>query len=63
MGYKLPFDRHDWVVDRCGKEYTYIIDFYNGGGGLSYFMDIRPKPTLEGIYDRVRMFLRTGTFQ
>ena len=20
LGYKLPFDRHDWVVDRCGKE-------------------------------------------
>ena len=20
MGYKLPFDRHDWVVDRCGQD-------------------------------------------
>ena len=20
LGYKLPFDRHDWLVDRCGKE-------------------------------------------
>jgi cytochrome c heme-lyase len=20
LGYKLPFDRHDWVVDRCGYE-------------------------------------------
>ncbi len=20
LGYKLPFDRHDWVVDRCGTE-------------------------------------------
>jgi hypothetical protein len=20
MGYAPPFDRHDWVVDRCGKE-------------------------------------------
>ena len=19
MGYGLPFDRHDWIVDRCGK--------------------------------------------
>jgi cytochrome c heme-lyase len=19
LGYKLPFDRHDWLVDRCGK--------------------------------------------
>ncbi|RKP37071.1 cytochrome c/c1 heme-lyase [Dimargaris cristalligena] len=30
IGYKLPFDRHDWVVDRCGQEVTYIIDFYSG---------------------------------
>lgn len=20
LGYKLPFDRHDWIVDRCGEE-------------------------------------------
>lgn len=20
LGYKLPFDRHDWIVDRCGQE-------------------------------------------
>lgn len=29
LGYRLPFDRHDWVVDRCGKEVRYVIDFYN----------------------------------
>ena len=23
LGYKLPFDRHDWVVDRCGREVRY----------------------------------------
>ncbi len=23
-----PFDRHDWVVDRCGSEVRYVIDFY-----------------------------------
>jgi cytochrome c heme-lyase len=23
-----PFDRHDWVVDRCGKEVRYVIDYY-----------------------------------
>lgn len=31
MGYELPFDRHDWIVDRCGKEVRYIIDYYDGG--------------------------------
>ncbi len=24
LGYALPFDRHDWIVDRCGKEVRYI---------------------------------------
>lgn len=24
----IPFDRHDWTVDRCGKEIRYIIDYY-----------------------------------
>ena len=23
IGYQLPFDRHDWVVDRCGKKVTF----------------------------------------
>ncbi|KAL4785738.1 cytochrome c/c1 heme-lyase [Aspergillus varians] len=43
MGYQLPFDRHDWVVERCGGERVeYVIDFYQGksvgannGGGLA----------------------------
>ena len=40
LGYQAPFDRHDWVVDRCGVRVEYVIDFYagrgaaaNGGGG------------------------------
>ena len=28
VGGQRPFDRHDWVVDRCGEEVRYIIDFY-----------------------------------
>ena len=28
LGYTPPFDRHDWYIDRCGKEVRYIIDFY-----------------------------------
>ncbi|KAJ5907830.1 hypothetical protein N7495_000512 [Penicillium taxi] len=31
LGYQLPFDRHDWVVERCGGEHVeYVIDFYQG---------------------------------
>jgi cytochrome c heme-lyase len=29
FGYKLPFDRHDWIIDRSGKDVRYVIDFYN----------------------------------
>ena len=30
----LPFDRHDWVVDRCGKEVKYTIDYYSTGARI-----------------------------
>ncbi|KAJ5105430.1 hypothetical protein NUU61_002777 [Penicillium alfredii] len=31
LGYQLPFDRHDWVVERCsGEKVEYVIDFYQG---------------------------------
>ncbi len=25
LGYKLPFDRHDWIVDRCGTPVRYVL--------------------------------------
>ena len=45
LGYESPFDRHDWVVERCeGAPVEYVIDFYKGkGGGLSFYLDVRPK--------------------
>ena len=55
VGYQSPFDRHDWIVERCGGEKVeYVIDFYSGkddgvgfggGGGknLSFHLDVRPK--------------------
>ena len=54
-GYQTPFDRHDWVVERCGGEKVeYVIDFYQGksttgndkrglGGELNFYLDVRPK--------------------
>lgn len=44
LGYEKPFDRHDWIIDRCGTEVEYVIDFYGGNGeGASFFLDVRPK--------------------
>ncbi|CAG8546442.1 12439_t:CDS:2 [Acaulospora morrowiae] len=65
LGYKLPFDRHDWVIDRCGKRVTYVIDFYAGQPNpefpqnVSFYLDVRPALTLEGVLDRFRRFLRS----
>ncbi|KAK3820742.1 MAG: cytochrome c/c1 heme-lyase [Linnemannia elongata] len=63
MGYTLPFDRHDWVVDRCGKQVTYIIDFYSGQPdprypeAPSFYLDVRPKLTAEGAWQRFKKFM------
>ncbi|KAF9407688.1 Cytochrome c1 heme lyase [Podila epigama] len=63
MGYTLPFDRHDWVVDRCGKQVTYIIDFYSGQPdprypeAPSFYLDVRPKLTFEGAWQRFKKFM------
>lgn len=46
LGYGVPFDRHDWTVDRGGREMRYIIDFYydENAEGLKwpFFIDVRP---------------------
>ncbi|KAK7204804.1 cytochrome C1 heme lyase [Myxozyma melibiosi] len=62
LGYSLPFDRHDWIVDRCGTRIEYIIDFYAGkpnpqNPGLpSFYLDVRPKLTYEGAKMRIQRF-------
>ena len=62
MGYKLPFDRHDWVVDRCGCEVRYVIDFYRGRGGpAAMHLDVRPALDSPGAcWDRVAQFARAA---
>lgn len=65
FGARPPFDRHDWVVDRCGKEVLYVIDFYEGdestGSGASdapaIYLDVRPAVSFSGVYDRIKMGL------
>ncbi|KAL8766480.1 MAG: hypothetical protein Q9209_006774 [Squamulea sp. 1 TL-2023] len=57
VGYQAPFDRHDWVVERCeeGGAVEYVIDFYKGrGDGLAFYLDVRPKlNTWEGCRMRI----------
>jgi cytochrome c heme-lyase len=59
MGYELPFDRHDWIVDRCGKDVRYIIDYYDGGhvkpDGDFTLLDVRPAlDSFEALSDRMK---------
>lgn len=63
LGYKLPFDRHDWVVDRCGKEVRYVVDFYNAaplpGMPIAMHLDVRPAlDSPSALFDRLRMQYR-----
>lgn len=66
------FDRHDWIIDRCGKEVRYIIDYYydenkadndelptlhDMNSVASITMDIRPALDSPGaLFDRLRSF-------
>jgi hypothetical protein len=47
-----PFDRHDWIVDRDGKEVRYVIDFYahDPGNGLP------PTTVIDARYAEVWSF-------
>ncbi|ODV87187.1 hypothetical protein CANARDRAFT_194920 [[Candida] arabinofermentans NRRL YB-2248] len=66
FGRDLPFDRHDWVVDRCGVSVEYVIDFYskipgenevksNGDGRPTFYLDVRPKlNSYEGCKLRIK---------
>ncbi|KAL0947366.1 hypothetical protein HGRIS_013481 [Hohenbuehelia grisea] len=63
LGYSAPFDRHDWIVDRCGVKMRYIIDFYTGHSGgpesnnLSFYLDVRPAlDNFEGFKMRFTRF-------
>eukprot|EP00698_Gefionella_okellyi_P014314 TRINITY_DN3970_c0_g4_i1.p1 TRINITY_DN3970_c0_g4~~TRINITY_DN3970_c0_g4_i1.p1 ORF type:complete len:423 (-),score=75.34 TRINITY_DN3970_c0_g4_i1:947-2215(-) len=60
-GRDLPFDRHDWVVDRCGKEVRYVIDYYaneTAPPGSNESIEIHVRPALDSFraaQDRARV--------
>ncbi|XP_063703364.1 holocytochrome c-type synthase [Culicoides brevitarsis] len=60
LGYELPFDRHDWIVDRCGKDVRYIIDYYDGGMVDEKYkfaiLDVRPAmDSFDNVWDRMKV--------
>ncbi|KAG6332888.1 hypothetical protein ID866_6195 [Astraeus odoratus] len=60
LRYSAPFDRHDWIIDRCGTRIRYVIDFYTGrsagasSNNVSFYLDVRPAlDNWEGVRMRV----------
>lgn len=58
--YELPFDRHDWIVDRCGKEVRYVIDYYDGDIDKDTYrfsiLDVRPAiDSMGAVWDRMKV--------
>lgn len=58
--YSAPFDRHDWLVDRCGTQIRYVIDFYSGKpdpsrpNNMAFHLDVRPAlDDWDGVKTRV----------
>ena len=68
---EVPFDRHDWTIDRCGTPVRYIIDYYHDEDNKdeesvphlrsstdikSITMVTRPAmDSISSIFDRIRM--------
>ncbi|KFM24538.1 Cytochrome c-type heme lyase [Auxenochlorella protothecoides] len=64
FGGPLPFDRHDWYIDRCGQEVRYVIDFYfkDELAGSPEAFELRVRPALDSLeagLDRVKMQIYT----
>jgi len=66
VGARPPFDRHDWIVDRCGTKVRYIIDFYTGspvaGKPMSMYTDTRPAlDSFGALKDQIRAEIKSWT--
>ncbi|EPR57643.1 putative cytochrome C-type heme lyase [Toxoplasma gondii TgCatPRC2] len=58
----LPFDRHDWYVDRCGETVRYIVDYYDdpqATDNIQVFIHTRPAwfDSWQNFSDNVRHFV------
>lgn len=62
FGRTLPFDRHDWYIDRCGTQVRYVVDFYDGKESpthpISIHIDARPELSVGGVVDRFHMWAK-----
>ncbi|GIX63330.1 cytochrome c heme lyase, putative [Babesia caballi] len=61
-GMGAPFDRHDWFVNRCGREVRYVIDYYDdphAGDDVQVYIDARPAlDSFGALCDRIASVFR-----
>ena len=64
LGGPLPFDRHDWYVDRCGREVRYVIDFYfnEDKAGTPEARSASLNPLLHSLGPRLACFHRSNSY-
>ncbi|CAB4413776.1 unnamed protein product [Rhizophagus irregularis] len=59
LGTPPPFDRHDWTIDRCGREVRYVIDYYSApdeGDNPVFYLDVRPAlDSIDSVVDRIKV--------
>lgn len=68
--YSKPFDRHDWIIDRHGREVRYVVDFYTGASNRNHrssygvqppsiYLDVRPAlDSVDAALSRASFTLR-----
>ena len=66
LRYELPFDRHDWIVDRCGRHVRYVIDYYGcdpqPDNSVPIYLDVRPAlDSFSAVWDRMKVAWRRWT--
>jgi hypothetical protein len=50
---QVPFDRHDYIVDRCGSQHRYIVEYYQKSD-FEFYVDARPTfNNGSGWFDRI----------
>ena len=64
-GKDKPFDRHDWWIDRNGRQVRYVIDYYfdeaKAGTAGQFDLVVRPAAdSAESVLDRVKMTVYVG---
>ncbi|GBE59845.1 hypothetical protein BOVATA_013380 [Babesia ovata] len=57
-----PFDRHDWFVNRCGRDVRYVIDYYDdprAEDAVQVYIDARPAlDSFGAVMDRIKGLFR-----